>query len=482
MKTIQIFICLMLLPAVGMAQSFTDSEAKEIASIVYDQYVELCENVPLSETVRSVGNDSRYVPFTEGGAVAPDGEVWMIDRNTLSQYNLEITARGGPNRCQLALWPNAGQIYPHLVSLVDRSRSKGGFYSAREHWLNHISGPYLDNIIEKHQFRVIDWGTMRYYDVIEVFSYESGSSVIGKFRNHRASTRDFVNNPKAEWRIDEVSADDLRYDTAVMKLRDINSRDIMLWFTVLGNDTVLHFKPAYEIHVARYEYQEGMLLNREPFQPYENCVETRHTCSKDEGTFQLYLSISEMQQLLSGNDLLIQTKTQFDEYVDFEFALNGLSEKIERVRYNQGKIEEILISLKIGIRDYLPAYLESGLDPNYYSEDQFLLNGLLSYGLFDAARLVVANGGNVNARDRDGKTPLHIAVFKRGGKEAIEWLINNGSNTALRDNRGQTALDIAKSRVKELNVDIEKHKDNNMRLIFIRSQLSSMNDIVELLE
>jgi ankyrin repeat protein/beta-lactamase regulating signal transducer with metallopeptidase domain len=54
----------------------------------------------------------------------------------------------------------------------------------------------------------------------------------------------------------------------------------------------------------------------------------------------------------------------------------------------------------------------------------------------------LSQGKDVNATNKDGKTPLHIAAMA-GEKEVIEFLIANGADLNTKDHAGSTALDYA---------------------------------------
>lgn len=52
------------------------------------------------------------------------------------------------------------------------------------------------------------------------------------------------------------------------------------------------------------------------------------------------------------------------------------------------------------------------------------------------------NGDDINARNKDGMTPLHTADLT-GQKEAVELLIAKGTDINSKNNEGLTALQMA---------------------------------------
>ena len=54
-------------------------------------------------------------------------------------------------------------------------------------------------------------------------------------------------------------------------------------------------------------------------------------------------------------------------------------------------------------------------------------------------------GIDVNARDRDGATALHIAAAMRNATEAVGVLLAHDADNTVVDHQGQTAIDVAAS-------------------------------------
>lgn len=65
---------------------------------------------------------------------------------------------------------------------------------------------------------------------------------------------------------------------------------------------------------------------------------------------------------------------------------------------------------------------------------------------------MLARGANVNARDRRGDTPLHLAA-REGALAWVERLLAHGADPALRNREGQTPRDVASADEHEAVVD-----------------------------
>jgi ankyrin repeat protein len=66
-------------------------------------------------------------------------------------------------------------------------------------------------------------------------------------------------------------------------------------------------------------------------------------------------------------------------------------------------------------------------------------NAVYYHNNADIARVLVAMGANVNARNRHGETALHVAACFNNVK-AICFLLDAGANIEAKDNRGRTPL------------------------------------------
>jgi len=75
--------------------------------------------------------------------------------------------------------------------------------------------------------------------------------------------------------------------------------------------------------------------------------------------------------------------------------------------------------------DLINLLLEAGADPNSVRGDQPALCVAVTLGCLDCVKALVGAGADVNAKTKDGKTPLHLAKFK-GHREVADYLMSHG--------------------------------------------------------
>lgn len=70
---------------------------------------------------------------------------------------------------------------------------------------------------------------------------------------------------------------------------------------------------------------------------------------------------------------------------------------------------------------------------------------------------LISNGADVNVQNNHNWTPLHAAAHNRN-TEMMKFLLQHGAEPSIRNNRGETALDIARTflREKEIQQLVEK--------------------------
>ncbi|EAX96862.1 ankyrin repeat protein, putative [Trichomonas vaginalis G3] len=110
-----------------------------------------------------------------------------------------------------------------------------------------------------------------------------------------------------------------------------------------------------------------------------------------------------------------------------------------------------------------------------------------SHNSKETAKLLISHGININEKDNDGRTALHFAA-SHNSKETAKLLISHGININEKDNNGQTALfDAAINNRKEtaeilISHDIDINgKDNNGKTTLHYSMENNCKEIAELL-
>lgn len=76
-------------------------------------------------------------------------------------------------------------------------------------------------------------------------------------------------------------------------------------------------------------------------------------------------------------------------------------------------------------------------------------------------RLLINAGANVNAKAKDGQTPLIVAAFA-GNEEAVGALVRAGANVNATDENGNTALEIAR------DLEVGRKKSHNRIYAYLR--------------
>ena len=111
------------------------------------------------------------------------------------------------------------------------------------------------------------------------------------------------------------------------------------------------------------------------------------------------------------------------------------------------------------------------------SEDEWTpLYQTARFGHKEVAELLIASSADVNAKDKSGRTALHIAA-NSGRKEVAELLITNGTEVNTNDDVGKTPLDWANARRQTETTDLlrkhggktgEELKADGIRLFLLR--------------
>ena len=70
------------------------------------------------------------------------------------------------------------------------------------------------------------------------------------------------------------------------------------------------------------------------------------------------------------------------------------------------------------------------------TKNRFLLNASHN-GHLNIVEFLVSHGANVNAKNNNNETPLHIA-WKNGHKDIVEYLVSHGANVTVIDKYEKT--------------------------------------------
>lgn len=99
--------------------------------------------------------------------------------------------------------------------------------------------------------------------------------------------------------------------------------------------------------------------------------------------------------------------------------------------------------------------LDAGFDINGIREEQgrTLLHGSANRGTVRAVEWLLANGADPNRRDRDGRTPLHVAAMHNTSPGVVRRLLAVDCDPRHVDDAGMTALDHAVARKRTKVVD-----------------------------
>ena len=89
----------------------------------------------------------------------------------------------------------------------------------------------------------------------------------------------------------------------------------------------------------------------------------------------------------------------------------------------------------------LKQHIAEGADVNELYFEMPPLTWAVTTGQTEAAELLLQHGADVNGRNRDGNTALHLAIFL-GRAEAAELLLKNGTDVNRKNDDGATPVDL----------------------------------------
>lgn len=163
----------------------------------------------------------------------------------------------------------------------------------------------------------------------------------------------------------------------------------------------------------------------------------------------------------------------------------GFTPLMKAARYGKSEIVEILLRNKsevnaqadmgetalfrtMDVNKYKNAelLLKYGADPNLKenSQDWAALPCACYYGNLRMAKLLLANGADVNVTGKYDQTPLHWsmrAITWDNQKEIVQLLLDNGVNASHEDSNGRTALQMAERRSADGVVELLRSHGTN---------------------
>ena len=94
------------------------------------------------------------------------------------------------------------------------------------------------------------------------------------------------------------------------------------------------------------------------------------------------------------------------------------------------------------IKKHIEHLIEDEADLNIRYNGKIYLCWAAEHGHLEIAKLLLANGANVNVKDEDNITALHLAA-QNGHLEIAKFLVENGANVNVKDEDNVTALHLA---------------------------------------
>lgn len=128
-----------------------------------------------------------------------------------------------------------------------------------------------------------------------------------------------------------------------------------------------------------------------------------------------------------------------DRIKDFNRSIE-LLEKNNLLKHNAGLLL-IISTTEQRNSYYLEKFLSIGLDPDQRDKDGVSpLHLAVEMGNINSVKLLLDFNADPNIADYRGVTPLHIAYSFDGMTEIIEYLLSKGANPNLRDKLGKRYL------------------------------------------
>ncbi|WP_264682379.1 MULTISPECIES: ankyrin repeat domain-containing protein [unclassified Wolbachia] len=187
-----------------------------------------------------------------------------------------------------------------------------------------------------------------------------------------------------------------------------------------------------------------------------------------------------------------------------EFLVNEKKADINAKVIYEGK-KSIHIAAKEGYKDIVEFFLTKGMgidDAN--SNGWTLLHYAVAYSHFELSRFLLAQGATIEAKNKDDKTSLDlarernntgmvhllaqakldkdlIAAAARGSLQTVKNLVEQGANIEAKNKDNKTPLDLARERnnMEMVNFLAQAKLDKDLRVAVIRGNLQTVKNLIE---
>ena len=112
--------------------------------------------------------------------------------------------------------------------------------------------------------------------------------------------------------------------------------------------------------------------------------------------------------------------------------------------YKLGHQEELISAVSKVQLSKVKDLINRGADVNTKDKNgKTILHIAIENNYEDIVKFLIQNKADVNIKDNDGNTPLHLAV-KNGNDFIVKLLLKAGAKKDIKNNEGKTPLDLAK--------------------------------------
>jgi ankyrin repeat protein len=118
----------------------------------------------------------------------------------------------------------------------------------------------------------------------------------------------------------------------------------------------------------------------------------------------------------------------------------------------------LMLAAENGQLDKIKILIEYGADVNIVDNSNWsALMGAALHGYLEIVKYLVEHGADVNIENKDGRNALMLAAIN-DRLEIFKFFMKSGSNIKTKDSGGDTILDLARPKIKEYLISINKYK------------------------